>query len=504
MEGSPSKDAIKAAIMKGEVISYHFSYITGNHTESLLSALNVILEEKNKMYMKEPAGFFVREFVSNANKSNLKRVHFQSLGLDMKDSDTYYEGMKTFAKDFREKLELYNRDIEKQRLYTQVEFQIKDNNLAIIVKNSGIPTPQESAKVQSYVEKSKTMRDPAEAFLMIGDMSEGAGLGVITGMMMLRNLGLDEKSFSFFADRQNKETVAKITIPLDTIMESQIEELSDVIVKEIELMPTFPEKISRLQELLSAEEIDFAKVADVIQSDYALTAELLKIVNSAQYMLPQKVSNITNAISLVGIKGLKNLIISYGAQELLKRHFGRFDRFWDHAYRCASYAYYIAKEYKMKDIIDDAYIGGILHDIGKIILVHKYPKLIDKIKGFCSDKGIKNNMIEKLAVGSSHAKIGAEMARRWNFPEFIISSIANHHNPLLAPDENRKIVFVVYMADMLTHCHDYGFSFAGLEPKVLEAFGIKSEKEFFDLEKILNDYYYQQQSKGRETSIENG
>jgi len=489
-------EAIKTAIKKGEPVEYSFGYIDKEEAEFIIEVLGVILQELNKTYLMEEISYVLREFVTNANKSNLKRVYFNFLSLDIHNPENYRKGMETFAKDLHDKLSVLNKDFQKYSLYTKVAFQVKGNVLKIEIRNSNCTVPQEKDRILGFLKQAKRIRDIAEAYQNLADTTEGTGLGLISSMLMLRSMGLDEDACKFIMDEQKNETVVSLDVFLDTVTEMQLDFISDLILSEIKTLPVFPEQVQKLQKMISDEDVAFSKVAEVIQSDVALTAELLRIVNSAQYMLPQKVSNITNAISLIGIKGLKALLYSYGTQNVLTRKYGRMEQIWQHAYQVASYAYHLAREIlKRTELQDDAYIGGILHDMGKIIITQAYPGLMEKINNHCMDKGINGNMIERLALGISHAKIGAEIARHWNFPDNVVDVISYHHKPLLSPDESKDIVHIVYLANILAHMKDENFYFSLVEKEVLKKFNIKTKKELIALGQTLDKYYQEQIKK---------
>ena len=489
-------DSIKQSLLKNEPIEFKFEYVTQEESEFIVEVLNFILKEIKKNFLLEEISYFLREFVTNANKSNLKRIYFKFLSLNIDDPKSYQQGMQTFAKDLHDKLNLLSLDFNKYSLYTKVSYQLKYNVLTVKVKNSSIPTPQEIERIRDMIQESKHIRDIAEAYQNLSDMTEGTGMGLITSMLMLRSMGLDESAYKITVDKNNRETIVSVDILMDTVTEMQISFISDLIINEIGTLPVFPEKINQLQKMLSEKDIAFSKVASVIQGDLSLTAELLRIVNSAQYMLPQKVSNITNAISLIGVKGLKSLLYSYGTQNILNQKFGKMDKIWEHSYRVASYAYHLANYLKRKDLQDDAYIGGILHDMGKIIAIKAYPGMMEKIDTHCSDKGINGNMIERLAMGMSHAKIGAEIARHWNFPDTTVDLISFHHQPLLSPDETKDIVNIVYLSNILAHIQEGDFYFSLIEKDVLHQFQIKTKNELLALEKTLDNYYQEQIKKG--------
>ena len=489
---------MKSAMRKGEPFELKFSNMTREATDITIKIMNILLLDIGKTFMKEEIVYLLREFITNANKSNLKRIYFARENLDINNPTDYRNGMEKFGDDFRANLESYNRQFESLSLYTRIVLHLKERILTIAVKNSNCPTTQEMKKVWDLIEKSKFIRNTAEAFMTVGDTSEGAGLGTVSTMLMLRSLGLNEKVYKFDQDTGKNETIVSVEIPIDTVTDVQAGKISDEIVKEIDCVPAFPENVSRIQKLIANDNVQFNKVSEIVQSDPALTASLLKIVNSAQYMLSQRVSNITNAISLIGMKGLKNLLYSYGSQQIFEKNYGKMDRLWEHSFRCASYAYNIAREYKMNDIRDDAYIGGVLHDIGKIIIYHLHPGLLEKIHDHCSDKGIDGNLLENLSMGVSHTRIGSEIAGKWNFPGNIVDIIGFHHQPLIAPDETRNIVSVVYLANQLCKISTGGYNFIALEPSILEKFHLQSDENLRVFEKKLDGLYLLQKSKVRE------
>ncbi len=478
-----------------KVNEFKFDIVDNKATEQVITRLRQILEQSGKSFMLEEVIFFIRELLTNANKANLKKVHFLVNGLDIYNAEHYKKGMESFVKDFHEKLQEYQDHIRQDSFYTRVQLEEEEEVLVVKVRNSGELTRQETSRIDNLIEKSRAIRDIAQAYMMLADDSEGAGLGTISIMLMLRSLGLDESMYSFFSDPIRKETIFAIKVPYNSVTVKQAEEISDLIFKEIDTLPVFPENLAQLQKLLSNPEVHLQDVAQVIEKDFTLSTEILKIVNSAQYMLPNKVSSINNAVSLMGIKGLNNLLFSVGAQKAMDKKYGRLEPLWEHSYRCASYAYNIAKKFKMAAKADDAYIGGILHDVGKILVSHLFPHLLDTINKHCRDKGYGNTLMENLAIGGAHDKIGEEITRRWNFPEIITDMIGYHHKPLLASEENQDLVDIVYLANILSHVHDREFLFAAMEPSIQEKFQLKSEADALALEDFLNTSYKKQQLK---------
>jgi putative nucleotidyltransferase with HDIG domain len=221
-----------------------------------------------------------------------------------------------------------------------------------------------------------------------------------------------------------------------------------------------------------------AQIAGRIATDPALTADLLKLVNSAHYVLPRRVNNILQAVKIVGMKGLRNLLYSYGAQKILGEKYAEMKTLWDHSHRVAYYAFLLARSFKPKaDILDDVYVAGILHDLGQIIVSYLHPEVMEQMARFCKEKDIPLRILERFSFGLNHADIGALIAKKWNFPEQLVQGIKHHHDPLVAPLQYKDIVQCVYLANGFCDLERGLITFEQLEKPVLSEFGIKGEEQ---------------------------
>ena len=295
---------------------------------------------------------------------------------------------------------------------------------------------------------------------------------------MLNKIGLDEDCFDIWAE--SGETVARITVPVASARIESVSTLTDEIVKSITSLPQFPENIVQIQRLIADPDSQIVDIARYISTDPAMTADLLKLVNSAAYMMTKKVDNIVDAVKLVGLRGIKNLLYSYGTLKILDDGASDKKKLWDHSYRTAYYAYNLAKNFKanIKGLLDDAYVGGMLHDMGKIIFSSVHPDLLEKIRGFCKEKDIPSDTFEGIAGGMNHAEIGARISEKWNFPESLVAAIRYHHEPSLEPGEYRDVVHVVYLANIFCEYEAGNVSYEQIEPAVLQDYGFTSEKHF--------------------------
>ena len=205
-------------------------------------------------------------------------------------------------------------------------------------------------------------------------------------------------------------------------------------------------------------------------------------------MLPNRVDNIADAVKMVGLRGLKNLLYSYGSEKIL--NLPQKKELWDHAHRTAFYSFSLARNIKLpKDFIDDAYVGGILHDMGKIVFSSIHPELLEKIQEFSSEKELSTSLFENLAGGYNHAQIGAKIAEKWNFSTSLVEAIRFHHEPHSSSVANRKVVNCVYLANAICDMEKEMITFDQLDSDVLKFFRITSEAQLDRMREILGQAF---------------
>ncbi|MBN1522836.1 MAG: HDOD domain-containing protein [Spirochaetales bacterium] len=456
---------------------YSIPHETELYLERILEAFLVELGQEK---LKDRLAYCMREIALNAQKANTKRVYFNEKKLDITHKDDYETGMQNFKEETLENINYYLQQQKEHGFYVKIVFQKKGNDFSICVKNNVEITKTEQIRVFDRIARARAFNSVEDAPATLIDNSEGAGLGIIIIVLMLKKIGLSEDCFDL--DCRDGETHAILTIPFSEVHLEKLDMLIAEFGKEIDALPQFPENIVHLQKLISDPETDITDIARQISVDPSLTADLLKLVNSAQFMLPKKVDNIVEAVKLVGLRTLKNLLYSYGTQKIFFRKFSDIKWLWDHSYRTAFYAYTLAKNFKRKkDILDDAYVGGILHDLGQIIFTSIHPSRLAKINNFCKAKNIPTGMFERLSSGLNHADVGARIAEKWNFPKQLIAAIRFHHEPDLAPPEFRDIVNTVYLANAIANLEEKKINFEQIEPPILKEFGFEDENHIMEI-----------------------
>jgi putative nucleotidyltransferase with HDIG domain len=440
------------------------------------NVLTLFLRQVNQENLKDYIVYCVQELAVNAKKANTKRVYFSERGLDMNNPTDYKEGIATFKQDTLNNLGHYLKLQKERGLYIKFILQYKKNTVYLEVHNNAELTKTELSRIHDKLARSRQYNSLEDALSQVLDDSEGAGLGLVILVLMLKKMGLNEGNFDILGN--GKETVARIVIPLEQTRVESLETLAAKIVKNVNSLPQFPDNILAVQRLINDPRSEMTDIARKISMDPALTADLLKIVNSGQYMIAKKVDSIAEAVKMVGMRGLKNLLYSYGTQKLLGDNTLDKKQLWEHSYKTAFYAYNLVKNFqKDRNLLEDAYVAGILHDMGKIIFSTVHPDLLAQIKDFCAAKNLPPSTFEDMAAGMNHAEIGALVSEKWNFPECFVCAIRFHHDPLACPPEHRVLVETVYLANIFCEYEKGGVSFDQIDGEVLGHFGVSSKKQ---------------------------
>jgi len=422
--------------------------------------------------------YIIKELVGNANKANLKRVHFIVNNLDIDSKNDYSLGIEKFRTDLDLNFDKYIGLLHEKDFFVEVHFNIQANNFVVTVSNNSPILESEKSRILERIKLSSLSESLDESLLSQQDSTEGAGFGFFIIVLLLKKMGLSSENFRLDTDKDI--TKSTITIPIDKAELSDTAQVADIISKEIESIPQFPEHILKLQTLLNDKNSDFKDISQLIVRDPALVAEIIKIANSGLYSVSEKVDNIENAIKIVGFAGIQNIVKTNTSLNILmnKYNLNFIKEIMDHSNEVAHYALEITKLYKIKEIVDYIYTAAILHDIGKIIIHSLNPDLIKKIESLCLEKGVSVNLIEDLTGGFNHSLTGFKLAEKWLFPELIRDAIALHHNPWGTNSFNKKIIDTIYIANMFHYYRKKEVKFEQVNDMVLNFFQINTKEDF--------------------------
>lgn len=416
-----------------------------------------------------------QELITNAKKANTKRVYFQEKNLDITNPEDYEKGMATFKEDTLNNVNYYLEKQKRAGLYIKLILQFRNNKIKLEVRNNATLVLDEYKRIHDKICRVQQYTSIEEALSKVIDDSEGAGLGLIIMILMLQKIGLAEDSFNTICE--NGETITRIILPLNQKTEYELNAISEEFKNAIEAIPQFPENIARLSRLLGDPKAQMSEIAMQISNDVALTAELLKQVNSAAFALSVPCKNISDAVKLLGIRGIKNMLFTVGSLKTFASVSGNNEKLWKHAYQVAFYSYNLAMNFCAKDraVVEDSYVCGLLHDMGKIIFESAHPDYLESVKSICNAKGISSELFEKIVSGVNHGEIGARIAEKWNFPESLVEVIRYHHSPENARERDRLLVSLVNLADSISHYQEFELEYYQFDPDVLALFNIASE-----------------------------
>ena len=439
------------------------------------------MSEVKQEQMIEGLSYCLKELVNNAKKANTKRIYFEEKGLDINKKSDYLLGMKNFKNDTIPDINHY-LELQKERgLYIKTLMQTRNNKIRVEVRNKAELTYYEYKRIHDKITRAQQYKSVEDGLAQLLDDSEGAGLGLVIMILLLKKIGLTEETYQVFSE--GGETITRLTLPFNAEMVHDIDEMSQKFVNLVDGLPEFPENISEINRVINDPDSKMSDIAAKISSDVSLTAELLKLVNSAAFSLVNPCHSIGEAVKLAGLRGIKNLLYSIGSVKMLSSFDDteRIRSLWDHSYRVAFYSYNLARSFcrgaDEKSYVDDSYVCGLLHDMGKIFFENAHPDILEKIDNLCAEYGVTHELFERIVAGVNHAEIGARVAQKWNFPDMIVKVIRFHHSPENAPVEVKKLVEIVCLADSFAHYQSGEIAFDQMENLLMQKYGIKTEDD---------------------------
>lgn len=248
-------------------------------------------------------------------------------------------------------------------------------------------------------------------------------------------------------------------------------------------LPTLPTTVAKIIELVDNQNSSAQILSRIISSDQALTAQILKLANSAFYGFPRKINTVPLAIVVIGLETLKNMALSVSIIDRFSKyqHSMPFNiyLFWEHAIGTAVASRMLARELKYQ-VTGEVFAAGLLHDLGKYIMSLYFKEKFSAVMAKMIDEDRPMYQIEEEVFPEiNHAQIGAWLVEKWNFPEPIVMAINYHHQPDDA-EKHWKIAWIVNLGDYLTKKIRMGYSGDMSTPfisqNVVKVLGLKSKK----------------------------
>lgn len=202
------------------------------------------------------------------------------------------------------------------------------------------------------------------------------------------------------------------------------------LINQLHSLPTLPTTYTQIQELLKNPKTSARDISEIIRKDQALTARLLKLINSAFYGFQSRITTVPQAVVLLGFKTIKNLVLSTSVLDLFKKkqNMPEFDMigFWKHSLSVAVTSKIIGQIIKYEDP-EELFVAGLLHDIGKLIHFQYYP---DKFQQILTETFTQKRLIftvELELLGFNHCETGKLLLEKWKLPSNLVEAVALHH-----------------------------------------------------------------------------
>jgi putative nucleotidyltransferase with HDIG domain len=224
------------------------------------------------------------------------------------------------------------------------------------------------------------------------------------------------------------------------------ETILDQILSKVKSFPTMPEAGAKMLGVLEKPDTEISDIEEILRYDPGLTANILKLANSAYFGIPSKIGSLEQAVMVLGFKRLKQLVVASCVSAVMDKSVAGYDlppgNLWRHSIAVSLAAEALVKD-KKKTVSQDVFTPALLHDVGKL---------------------------------TDHAEIGAQILTHWNFPKEVIHAVRWHHNPD-SPKTVTPQMDIVYLANLLCQTADASDGTGGqsveLSPAVIERLGVQ-------------------------------
>jgi len=246
-------------------------------------------------------------------------------------------------------------------------------------------------------------------------------------------------------------------------------------------IPPMPSVLAEVDRLLASRNVRIEQVAKAISKDQALSAIILRLVNSPIYGFSYRIASLLDATILLGTNLIRCLVVSKAVLDIMNREAVSL---WEHSLACSLCCSELAliTEQKNSEVF---FIAGLLHDIGKAIIAMQLPEAFREINALMEQEHVPSLAAETKILGIGHTDINLWVAEQWRLPQRLAEGILFHHTPASA-QTHPKVAAVVHIGDHLAHrimCSDADEGrIPELDPSSMEILGLSPR----DLERALN------------------
>lgn len=226
----------------------------------------------------------------------------------------------------------------------------------------------------------------------------------------------------------------------------------DQLAQHVQELPSLPDTTVRVLKMTDDPAASARDVSGAISTDMALTSKVLKIANSAYYGMPRAVSTVNEAVLILGMSALRNLALAASTYDMLRQECAGYrmpvGELWRHSLTCATAAQIIARSTRAARA-EEAFVAGLLHDVGKVVLNVHIAHQFQTIIALAELDDMSFHDAEKLVLGFDHADVGAKVAEKWNLPAPLCQAICGHHC-LENGKDSMNLTAIVHVANSIS------------------------------------------------------
>ena len=221
-------------------------------------------------------------------------------------------------------------------------------------------------------------------------------------------------------------------------------------------LPALPQAVMEIMQVLRNDQLSAERCIHLIEQDPALAARTMRLANSAFWGVAGRVSRITDAVNLLGLRTLSGVLAAAALTQSLPRQLCPgfdFAAHWRHSIGTALASRLMAAGTPLDP--EEAFLAGLVHDFGQLVLTAYCPQAHEAVYALASREDLPLMQAEVQLLGLHHGQVGALLARHWHFPEAIVAAVEHHHRPPApAPGSGVNLIGLVHLGDAMAHALD--------------------------------------------------
>ena len=245
----------------------------------------------------------------------------------------------------------------------------------------------------------------------------------------------------------------------------------DRILATVKSVPSLPSVVMKIRKYLNDPDVSFDELAQVIQYDPGLTANVLQLANSAYFGWAGTISSVKEAITRLGTNRIFQMVLCMSVAPLVSKPVKGYDMdagsLWEHSIAVAVCAEQLAAAIKLEGA-EEAFTAGLLHDMGKVVLGTFVEVDDEPIREIVRSDNLAFNEAERMVLGVDHAEVAAVLLENWHLPEEVVATARWHHEPSKADPEHGPMVDLIHVADILCLNVGWGTGSDGLQYRLDE------------------------------------